>query len=286
MNRFTFLCLSFTLLLSNPVVQAADDAAHILLIAGDVQKVDRAGHHDYEAGFACLADLLKQTDGIKVTVIKNGWPTDEAIFDSATCVAFYTDGGGRQAYLRSAGRIEKLNQLKDKGIGLVNIHQGVDHPDAHIEDALRWFGGTYGRKVSARGHWDSKHDTFPAHEVTRGVTPWEINDGWLNKLQMVETGITPLVWSGSKHVGSPEGGAADIVGWTYDRPDGGRSFSFSGLDAHEAWGRTGVRQLVTNGVLWAAKQKIPEAGAPCQLDDAKLNAYLTPRTAPQKKNAK
>ena len=107
--------------------------------------------------------------------------------------------------------------------------------------------------LSSRGHWDSVHDTFPKHAITSGVTPWKINDGWLNHFQFPAEmkGITPLVWSGKEKLGAPEGGDKDVVAWTYNRPSGGRSFSFSGLDAHHAWEQAGMRQLVINGVLWS-----------------------------------
>jgi hypothetical protein len=85
------------------------------------------------------------------------------------------------------------------------------------------------------------------------------------------------VWSSKEHSGSATGGNAAIVAWTYERPQGGRSFSFTGLDAHEAWKKTGMRQLVVNGILWTAGNTIPEHGAPNVLDDATIDSHLTPR---------
>jgi hypothetical protein len=115
--------------------------------------------------------------------------------------------------------------------------------------------------------------------VTRGVEPWTIRDGWLKEIQFIDgmRGVTPLVWSGRAQRGSRVGGLADVVSWTYDRPDGGRSFCFTGLDAHAAWSAPGVRRLLVNGTLWAAGITVPETGAPCAIDAAALQSYLTPR---------
>ncbi len=90
-------------------------------------------------------------------------------------------------------------------------------------------------------------------------------------------GITPLVWSSKEYEEGRAGIEGHIVAWGYDRPRGGRSFGFTGLDAHSAWELPGMRQLVVNGILWSAGVEIPDAGAPCQIEKAALDAMLTPR---------
>ena len=166
----------------------------------------------------------------------------------------------------------------------MNIHQAVEFSPAFAQQSMNWIGAAY-NALSSRGHWDSVHDSFPAHEVTQGVTAWKLNDGWLTRFKFVEgmKGITPLVWSGKEKLGSPEGGDPDIVSWTFDRPAGGRSFSFSGLDAHGAWEHAGMRKLVINGILWSANIQLPTDGAKCDADKALIDSFLTPRTAPPPK---
>jgi hypothetical protein len=72
----------------------------------------------------------------------------------------------------------------------------------------------------------------------------------LNAIRIVDQkqGITPLVWSSKGYEEGCTGIDNYIVAWTYDRPAGGRSFAFTGLDAHSAWERPGLRQLMVNGV--------------------------------------
>jgi hypothetical protein len=275
--------LTAFIILANALPSAADEGTpqrKIVLVAGETAKVDKIGHHDYLAGCECLKFLLEQSEDIKAIRVNDGWPADERVFDGASSIVFYTDGGGKQAFLKSPARIAKLQSLIDSGVGVVMIHQAIDYPDKYAEQAKSWLGGIYRSGKSGRGHWPSSHIDFPSHAITRGVSPWKINDGWLNGLEFVAEmqGVTPLVWSGKEVEESRAGVDAHIVGWAYERPDGGRSFSFSGLDAHSAWSLVGMRQLVVNGVLWSARAKIPEHGAASVIREERLEAMQTPRT--------
>jgi hypothetical protein len=285
----SLLALVLVFQLSSPQVISAepeDSKQRIVLIAGETALVDVVGHHDYLAGNACLDALLRQTSNVEIIRVENGWPADESILTSAKGIVFYTDGGGKQAFLETPSRVAKLQSILDKGVGVAMIHQAVDFPEQVAEQAKGWLGGVYVKTASGRGHWDSNHVDFPKHPITRGVTPWKINDGWLNAIQFVDAmkDVTPLVWSGKEYAGSRAGLDKDIVAWCYERPNGGRSFAFTGLDAHAAWSLPGMRQLVTNGVLWTAGIEIPNSGAPAELSDDQLSAMLTPRT--QKKTLK
>ena len=274
---------------SNVLAQDATSNRKIVLIAGETAKIDKIGHHDYLAGCRCLEIFLKQTPGIEVVQVTEGWPADEGLLDDADSIVFYTDGGGKQAFLATKQRVAKMQALVDSGTGLVMLHQAVDYPDEFAEQAKSWLGGVYLKDRSGRGHWDSKHVDFPNHPIARGVRPWEINDGWLNALDFVDEmrGITPLVWSGKEYAGSRAGLDGDIVGWAFERQQtpspgtasqsAGRSFSFTGLDAHSAWSLPGMRQLVVNGVLWTSGVEIPSQGAPCLIDEEQLVALQTPR---------
>jgi hypothetical protein len=247
--------------------------AQLVLIAGRVKVPDRAGHHDYLAGCRLLARLLAQTAAVESRLVMEGWPADASAFDGASGVVFYTAGGGRQPFLQSAERVAQIQALAERGVGLSMLHQAVDYPAPHLEQATRWLGGATLRGVSRRGHWTAQHAEFPAHAVTRGVAPWSARDGWIHDVQFVpeRRGVSPLLWA------RPSRAPEDIVCWAYERPGGGRSFCFSGLDAHSAWSYQGLRQLIVNGVLWSAGVAIPEAGAACVADAETLAAGLTPR---------
>lgn len=288
MKRFRpspqLLLLAALCLWPGKLLLRAADPAKIVLVAGQVKEVDRVGHHDYLGGCRLMQALLGQTPGIETVLVEKDWPAEESVFDGARALVFYTDGAGKQAYLGTPERMARIQKLVDAGVGVVSLHQAVEFSPPFSRQSMAWTGAVY-TPLSSRGHWDSTHDQFPSHAVTRGVTPWSINDGWLNHFQFPEgmAGITPLVWSGKVHTGSPEGGNGDIVAWTCDRKDGGRSFSFSGLDAHSAWENAGMRRLVINGILWSAGVEVPSDGAKCEADQAMIDSFLTPRTAPSAK---
>jgi hypothetical protein len=125
--------------LANPLVNKVDEAdtpseRTIVLVAGETAKVDDMGHHDYLAGCKCLETLLRQTPGVNVIQVSEGWPADEQVLDKAHSVVFYTDGGGKQAFLTKPERVANLQKLADKGVGIVMIHQAVDFPETHVAE--------------------------------------------------------------------------------------------------------------------------------------------------------
>jgi peptidyl-prolyl cis-trans isomerase A (cyclophilin A) len=71
--------------------------------------------------------------------------------------------------------------------------------------------------------------------------------------------VTPIVQAEIE--GKPE-----TVGWTWERPGGGRAFGFSGLHFHRNWAREEYRRLVTQGVLWTVGLPIPAEGLDVKVD--------------------
>ena len=69
-------------------------------------------------------------------------------------------------------------------------------------------------------------------------------------------------------------GREEIMAWAFDRPDGGRSFGFTGGHYHDNWGDENFRRLVVNAILWSAKLDVPKDGAKVDLDPAELNKNL------------
>ncbi len=256
-------------------VQPADpSAAKIVLIAGDAGTGHPAGEHEHFAGCALLMRMLQQTPGVAPVMAKDGWPSNPDTLKGARTLVFYMDGGGKQTTIKHADEIQRM---MDAGVGIVHIHQVIDYPTVAGKQAMTWLGGVFdARSGGARGHWDESFKQFPEHEVTRGVEPFTLNDGWILKLSFVPDlkGITPILRTTqlapkikpTKPITGPE----NIVCWTYDRPGGGRAFVLTGGHGHANWGLPGLRRLAVNGILWSAKIEIPKGGAPVELDPADL----------------
>ncbi len=242
--------------------------AKIVLIAGAPS--NKAGQHEYFAGCALMMDWLKQTPGVWPVMVADGWPKNEAVLDGAKAVVVYADGGAKLSFLEPA-RWARIKQLMDKSTGLVMLHQAVEVPAAQAEELKSWLGAVWQNDIGSRGHWDMEFTEFPKHPINQGVTAFAAPfDGWLYNLHFAP-GATPLL-SGQvpdkarstadakAHVGRPE-----VVAWSYERPNGGRSFAFTGCDLHKNWQVESQRRFVTNGVLWAAKVEVPANGAAVSL---------------------
>lgn len=254
--------------------EPADASAHkIVLIAGSFSK--GKGEHEYFAGSALLTKMLRQTPGVAPVMAAEGWPKNEKIFEGARTIVFYMDGGGKQP-VAAPEKLQVLEKLAARGVGIVHLHQIIDYPKTHTDRMLPLLGGVWVPGAGARGHWDGVFDKFVEHPITRGVAPFTENDGFIYKLKFVDElkGITPLL-----RTTPPKGalkGTEDVVSWAYQRPDGGRSFVFTGCHLHSSWGLEGMRRFVTNGILWSAGLEIPSGGAPVALEEGELKKYLDP----------
>lgn len=263
--------------------------AKVVLLAGSVS--NKAGQHEYFAGCALMMDWLKQTPGVWPVLAAEGWPKDERIFEGAKAVVVYADGGPKLPFIEPA-RWEKIKGLMDAGAGLVMLHQAVDVPEARAGDIKAWLGGVWTKDIGCRGHWDMEFSTFPEHAATRGLAPFAAPlDGWLFNLHFAP-GVVPLVRGKvPEKVRTTADAKAypdreEVVAWAYERPNGGRSFAFTGCDLHRNWLVESQRKLVTNGILWAAKVEVPKDGAPVPMTPAQLGANLDAKPAPAPKPAK
>ena len=72
-------------------------------------------------------------------------------------------------------------------------------------------------------------------------------------------------------------GAEETMMWAYDRPDGGRSFGFTGGHFHVNWGNESFRKVILNALLWSAKAEVPADGVRSTVSPEELNQNLDPK---------
>jgi hypothetical protein len=251
----------------------------IVLVAGS--NFYKSGEHEYIAGCAVLRDLLRQTPGV-FPVLALDWPKKPETLAGAKAIVCFFDGGDKHAFLQE-GRLAQVQKLADAGVGLVQFHQGVDVPN-DLGDRMRsLMGAAWEKGYSQRAHWVAEFNRFPDHPVFRGVKPFKIDDGWLYRLRFVPEmkGVTPLLRTVSPKAGKDTGTEA-IVSWLYERPGGGRSFTFTGGHLHRSLAEEGYRRFLVNGILWSAGVEIPTTGAPVALTAADLDKYLEKRPPTKK----
>jgi hypothetical protein len=171
---------------------AAEPASSKIVLVGG-SSVYKPGEHEYLAGCAALADLLRQTPGI-APVVAVDWADKPEILDEARSVVMFFDGGDKHALL-DAGRMAQVQKLADGGTGLVALHQDVDIPVDRGNAIRGLFGAAWEKGYSQRAHWVADFSAFPDHPIFRGVTPFKIDDGWLFRLRFVPElkGVAPLL---------------------------------------------------------------------------------------------
>ncbi len=257
--------------------------AKIVVIAGVPS--NRPGQHEYFAGCALMTGWLKQNAGIWPVLVANGWPQNESVLDGARAIVVYADGGTKLPFLEPA-RMAKMRALMDKGAGFVMLHQSVDVPEAQASEVESWLGGAWTKDIGCRGHWDMEFSGFAPHPILRGVEPFAAPlDGWLYNLHFADHGVTPLLTgavpdkSRSTADAKAHNGRAETIGWAYERPNGGRSFAFTGCDLHRNWQVESQRRMVVNGILWAAKMEVPEGGAKVDFQAPELGRNLDAKPA-------
>jgi outer membrane protein assembly factor BamB len=70
-----------------------------------------------------------------------------------------------------------------------------------------------------------------------------------------------------------------VVGWAYERPQGGRGFGFTGGHFHWNWGDDDFRKLVLNALVWVSGGDVPAGGVPSRTPtrrDLEMNQDFSP----------
>ena len=244
----------------------------VVFIAGG--KSHGYSDHEYHAGSLLLAKCLNENVPGVETVVYQGWPKDAGALDGAATIVISSDGGGGHPAMK---HLEELGKLMKRGVGLVCIHYAVEIPKGEPGDLLKgWIGGYYETFWSVNPFWKGEFKEFPSHPVANGVKPFTLNDEWYYHMRFVDDmkGVTPILTAippdstrrkgNDAHGANPtvfaRKGMPEHVAWTYQRPDGGRGFGFTGGHSHWAWANDSFRKVVLNGIVWTAGLDVPPDG--------------------------
>ncbi|MBX3421255.1 MAG: ThuA domain-containing protein [Pirellulaceae bacterium] len=238
------------------------------------------GSHEHLAGCRLLADAIQRSTKGQVVcdVYGNGWPEDDSVLDGADAIVMYCDGGGGHPALR---HLPRLGELMKRGVGFTCLHYAVEVPKEHGgSEFLEWLGGYFETHWSVNPHWVAEYTQLPEHPVTRGVNPFKANDEWYFHMRFRPelAGVTPILSAvapdhtmlrpDGPHSGNPEvrkevaQKVPQHTAWVFERPDGGRSFGFTGGHFHWNWGREEILRLVCNAILWTTQAEVPKDGLP------------------------
>src|SRR5262249_3951708 len=155
------------------------------------------------------------------------------LLDGADGVVVFLSEGARWV-TEDPNRLAAFQRVAKRGGGLSCLHWGMGAREAApIADYTALFGACHGGP-------DRKYKVVtltakPAenkHPVLAGLAPFEVHDEFYYSLKQPlpdrMAKITPLI---NVHIDDSD----HMVAWAADRPDGGRSFGFSGLHFHDNW---------------------------------------------------
>lgn len=277
-------------------LKLSDNRKKIVLIAGPNSHGN--GEHEFEAGTYALRRCLDKVPTVVATHYFKGWPqNDPTAFDNADAVIIYCDGGGGHQLLKDK-RLETVQALAKKGVGLGFMHYGVEVPKDKGGDAfLELIGGHYQHEFSCNPMWEPDYQKFPDHPIARGVKPFSTRDEWYFNMRFREdqSGIVPIlkaapsdkvrdgpyVWPAGPyaHIVANKGRAETMM-WVVDNAGANRGYGYTGGHFHKNWAEPNTRKVVLNAMLWIARAEVPENGVESEPTDLELNGMLRNRVKP------
>ncbi len=263
MMRQLFIALATLVPIS---IAAAEPPKKILLI-GQGPDGHPPATHEYMAGLKVIGKCLKPVDGLEVITVRadEPWKEGPELIGRADGVVLFLCEGGKWVN-QEPKRWEALLALTKRGGGIVGLHWAIGTKDAKNIDAAKLvFGGCHGGP-------DRKYQVLettltpaaPQHPICTGIDSLRVHDELYYRLKFAnDARIQPLLKARID-------GNDETVAWAWERPDGGRSFGFSGLHFHENWKQLAYRRLVAQGILWTLKMPIPKHGLAVDVSDKDL----------------
>ncbi|HVU87927.1 MAG TPA: ThuA domain-containing protein [Pirellulales bacterium] len=229
-----------------------------LLLVGQKRDNHPVTTHEFMPGLRILAATLEKRDDVEVRVVQadGAWPEGPELIRRADGLVLYVSEGARWI-AADPRRQDAIAQLAARGGGLTALHWAIGSKDPqYIAAFATLFGGCHGGPDRKYQVLETRlQPAEPRHPMARGLAPLTIHDEFYYRLKRPQGAAQP-----QPVLTATIDGAEEMVALAFERPDGGRSFGFTGLHFHENWKQEVYRRLVTQGVLWTLKIDIPAQG--------------------------
>jgi len=249
-----------------PPLLHADDPPRQQLVLLLAQSPD--GHppaaHEYIASLRIMDLMLRQQPRIetRMVIADSPWTDGPALLDRADAAVLFLAEGAKWVSA-DPERLAAFQRLSERKGGLSCLHWAMGTKGAEpIPAFTALFGGCHGGPDRKYKFLETElRPVATAHPVTTGIAPVTVRDEFYYALKWPvsrslrsdrDTSSPPQPLMEALIDDTPQ-----IVAWAWDRPDGGRSFGFSGLHYHGNWSRPEYRRLVLQGVLWTLGREIP-----------------------------
>ena len=221
------------------------------------------GSHMYLHTCNVLAKCVELTPGIE-TVASSGWPDDAAKLKGVQAIVVYTSPAAE--LLLDGGHRDEVDRLMKNGVGLVTLHWASSVNKANLERLgptwLSYLGGTWVSNVGLSGGKSMLKQVARDHPIYRGWQEYEIEDEYY---------LNPTIEKASPLLQVRETSGKDvIVGWTYERDGGGRSFATTLGHPYKNFQDERFRRMIVNGILWSARVEVPKDGSPVNIGEEAL----------------
>ncbi len=270
---------------------AAEDTKRLLLIYQGPDGHPRATH-EYQAGVGVLRRCLDKVPALEVQAVDGDgeWSRGPQLLADADGAVLFLSQGAK--WIADHPRLQDaFARMAHRGAGLVALHWAIGTKSVEpIAGFVKLFGGCHGGPDRKYAVVETEFiPSAPGHPILRGIEPIRVRDEFYYRLKF------PLLSSPEEIATSPTYGVAtdeqlarvairplikvdiegnrETVAWAWQRPDGGRSFGFSGLHFHDNWQHEAYRRLVTQATLWTLGLAIAEEGVDVTIsqDDLSLS---------------
>jgi hypothetical protein len=252
---------AFSLMVGCSLAAAADAPKRLLLLSQGPDGHPK-GTHEYAAGQAILKKCLSGVPGLEVAVVRcdGDWPDGPELLSKADGVVMFVSEGAKWLNSDPARRAAFADLAKRRG-GLTVLHWGMGTRTAeHIEPFVTLFGACHGGPDRKYKYLETQFlVSAKDHPIMRGVSDFTIQEEFYYQLKTApEARLIPLVKAAIE-------GEQPMVAWAWERPDGGRSFGYSGCHYHENWSRPEYRRFLSQGVLWTLQLTPPTSSFPADV---------------------
>ncbi len=222
--------------------------------------------HEYLAGQKILQLCLQNVPGLETSIVNadEPWRDGPEALSKANGAVLFLSQGAKWLH-QDQRRLAAFQKLAARKGGLASIHWAMGTREAKdIDGFVRLFGGCHGGP-------DRKYKVLTAdlhlaqHPITTGIKPFKVREEFYYRLKVPKLAVG---WQSLVKVEID--GQQETVAWAWERPDGGRSFGFSGLHFHDNWRLPEYRRLLAQGVLWTMRLPIPPQGLPVVIGEKDL----------------
>jgi quercetin dioxygenase-like cupin family protein/type 1 glutamine amidotransferase len=274
-RRFPVTVLTTLILVSGQATSAASPT--IVLIGGDKQGYPRT-EHDYPDGILAVERLIKGSPELQalhpaIKAFPAGFPSDLSQIADADVLVLYFGMDYRTARmtnpLEEPARRTAMERLMAKGAGLIALHQASTVPDqTSTVPFADWLGAVRFGMADRSTEIAPVRISGTGSPVAYGLKDFNYLDEFYPTVTFSTTAKDTPILTAKVHVQTrnnrpvfEEPPSDHVIAWTAERPNGGRSFGFTGAHYLATFDQPEIRTVLLNAILWTAKRDVPAGGA-------------------------